>query len=143
MSSSRREASGEFSHDPLFDPAELFEILEFEENATRVLEAMRTFARRSDPELFGRAVAVYVRSARARGAPVEGVLAALQTVADEVEGGATPGFTQRDTPMRNLVLRGVLLAFYGMDVVEREDTARDERVERRTRPREKSPPASS
>jgi hypothetical protein len=76
------ERSGSFSSDPVFDPGELFEVVEREENAQRALEAMREFVRRGDGPMFERAVAVYVRSARARREPVETVLATLETLAD-------------------------------------------------------------
>lgn len=134
------ERSGKFSSDPVFDPAELFDVLEHEENVNRVLDAMGEFRRHGDTQLFQRAVAVYVRSARARNEPVETVLGTLETIADELERDAQPGFTQRDTPMRHLVLRGVLLAFYGADVVRREERARRERADRQRSPDETEAP---
>src|ERR1043166_9514695 len=79
-----------------------------------------------------RSVAIYVRSARTRGEPIETVLGTLQTVADDLERDAAPGFKQRDTPLRHVLLRGVLLAFYGADVVRREESARRDRAERRS-----------
>jgi hypothetical protein len=133
------EESGKFSQDPTFDPGELFDVIERDESGTHVLEAMRQFLLRSDASMFERAVAVYVRSARARKEPVETVLAALEAIADELERDSAPGFKQRETPLRQLVLRGVLLAFYGADVVQREATAREERVERRQRSRDQGP----
>ena len=128
------ERSGNFSRDPVFDPSELFEVIAHEENVHRVLDAMREFIRRTDTNALERAVAIYVRSARARGEPIETVLATLQTVADELERDGAPGFQQRDTPLRHALLRGVLLAFYGADVVRREESARRERLERRRSP---------
>ena len=133
------ERSGRFSRDPVFDPEELFEVLRREEDMDRVLAAMREFRDRGDVRLFERAVAVYVRSARARGEPVESVLAALEQFADELERDSSPGFTERDTPMRYVVLRGVLLAFYGADVVRREESARRDRIDRRNRDRPEPP----
>jgi hypothetical protein len=135
------ERSGDHSQDPVFDPAELFQVIEQETNADRVLAAMREFLRRSHTAEFERAVAVYVRSARTRGEPIEVVLGTLQAVADELERDAPPGFKERDTPLRHLLLRGVLLAFYGADAVQREESARRERAERRRSPR-REPPAS-
>jgi len=126
------EQSGEFSRDPLFDPAEWFEVIEREQSKSRVLDAMRQFVRRADTSLFEKAVALYVRSARARGEGIEDVLGTLEAIADELEQDPKPGFAQRDTPLRRLVMRGVLLAFYGSDAVEDEAAARAERVERRT-----------
>lgn len=125
------ERSGRFSSDPVFDPEELFEVVLREDDVDGVLAAMREFHRYGDTRLFERAVAVYVRSARARGEPVETVLAALETIADELERDSSPGYVQRDTPLRHVVLRGVLLAFYGADTVRREESARQERVDRR------------
>jgi hypothetical protein len=124
--------SGNFSRDPVFDPAELFEVVAQDDNVRRVLAAMSEFIRRNDTNALERAVAIYVRSSRARGEPIETVLGTLQTVADDIERNSTPGFSQRDTPLRHVLLRGVLLAFYGADVVEREETARRERVEQRS-----------
>lgn len=138
-SASGNERSGQFSRDPVFDPEELFEVVRREEDMERVLAAMREFRDRGDYRLFERAVAVYVRSARARGEPVESVLAALEQIADELERDASPGFTQRDTPMRYVVLRGVLLAFYGADVVHREESARRDRIDRRKHLRPEPP----
>jgi len=125
------ERSGDFSRDPVFDPAELFEVIAHDDNVQRVLAGMREFIRRSETDAVERAVAIYVRSARTRGEPVEVVLGTLETVADDLERDGAPGFTQRDTPLRNALLRGVLLAFYGADVVQREESARRDRVERR------------
>ena len=133
------ERSGDFSRDPVFDPSELFEVIAHDDNVHRVLDAMREFIRRTDTNALERAVAIYVRSARTRGEPIETVLATLQTVADDLERDSAPGFTQRDTPLRHVLLRGVLLAFYGADVVRREESARRERLERRRPPDGETP----
>ena len=130
-SSPTTEPSGEPSQDSVLDPAELFAVVEHDENVNRILDAMEKFLRYSDAQLLERAVAVYVRSARARAEPVEAVLGTLQVLADRLERDAPPGFTRRDTPLRHLVLRGVLLAFYGEEVVRREAIARQDRLERR------------
>ena len=127
--------SGEFSRDPALDPKELFAVIEDEENLHRVLGVMREFLSRRDTHSLERGVAVYVRSARTRSEPIEKVLAALETIADELERDATPGFIERDTPLRTVVLRGVLLAFYGAEVVQREDDARHRRLQNRDRRR--------
>jgi len=137
------ERSGRFSSDPVFDPDELFEVLRREDDTDRLIGAMREFRHRGDLHLFERAVAVYVRSARARGEPVETALAALEQFADELERDSTPGFTQRDTPLRHVVLRGVLLAFYGADAVRREESARQGRVDRRNQGRSEPPSNAS
>lgn len=133
------ERSGDFSRDPVFDPAELFDVIAHDDNVHRVLDAMRAFIRRNDTSAFERAIAIYVRSARTRGEPIETVLATLETVADELERDASPGYKQRDTPLRHVLLRGVLLAFYGVDAVQREENARRGRVERRRPPDDVAP----
>jgi len=134
--------SGDFSRDPVFDPVELFEVIAHDDNVHRVLDAMREFIRRKDTAALERAVALYVRSARTRSEPIETVLGTLQTVADELERDGAPGFVERDTPLRHVLLRGVLLAFYGADVVRREETARRDRVERRRLPDDATPPTA-
>jgi hypothetical protein len=137
------ERSGDFSQDPVFNPDELFEVIAHDDNVHRVLGAMREFIRRNDTSALEHAVAVYVRSARTRGESIETVLGTLQTVANDLERDAAPGFRQRDTPLRHVLLRGVLLAFYGADVVRREEGARRDRLERRWLPDDTTPPPSS
>jgi hypothetical protein len=119
--------SGDFSSDPTFDPAELFAVIQRDENVARVSGAMRTFVERGDTDSFQRAVAVFVRSARAREEPIERVLGVLEELVDGLEGHPLPGSSERETKMRTLVLRGVLLAFYGGEAVEREDSKRQSR----------------
>jgi hypothetical protein len=120
------ERSGDFSHDPTFDPEQLFRVIGREENAERVSEAMRAFLVRQDVPAFERAVAVFIRSARARGDAVERVLAVLIGLTEAREGVRHP-HDRSGTDMRRLVLRAVLLAFYG-DTVQ---TARASGGERR------------
>ncbi len=118
--------SGDFSRDPGFDPDQAFEVIGHEENAERVSHAMRTFLDQGDVARFEQAVAVFVRSARARGEPVERVLAVLIELAEAREGGQYPhDWTLTD--LRLVVLRGVLLAFYGDSAVG----SREAGVERR------------
>ncbi len=104
--------SGDFSHDRAFDPEQVFDVIGREENAEAVSYAMRTFLANPDVERFEQAVAVFVRSARARGEPVERVLAVLIELAEAREGAAYP-HDRRPTDLRLVVVRGVLLAFYG------------------------------
>ncbi len=104
--------SGDFSRDPAFDPEELFQVVSREENAERVSQAMRAFIANGELSHFEQAVAVFVRSARARGDPVERVLAVLIALAEAREGGAYP-HDWALTDLRLVILRGVLLAFYG------------------------------
>lgn len=121
------ERSGDFSRDPTFDPEQLFEVIGREDNDARVADAMRTFIRHGEVANFEQAVAVFVRSARARGEPVERVLAMLIGLAEAWEGTAYPhDWTLSD--LRWVVLRGVLLAFYGDTSL----AAREAGIERRT-----------
>lgn len=111
-SASEGARSGDFSQDPALDPEQLFEVIGHEENAERVSAAMRAFLARRDMAAFEQAVAIFVRSARARGEPVERVLAVLIELAEAREG---VGYPHDRTPsdLRWVILRGVLLAFYG------------------------------
>jgi hypothetical protein len=111
-SASRRARSGDFSHDPTLDPDQLFQVIGREESVERVSDAMRAFLASGDMATFERAVAVFIRSARARGEPVERVLAVLVELVEEREGVAYP-HDWTPTDLRRLVLRAVLLAFYG------------------------------
>jgi hypothetical protein len=104
--------SGDFSQDPALDPEQLFEVIGHEENAERVSTAMRVFLARRDTAAFEQAVAIFVRSARTRGDPVERVLAVLIELAEAREGVAYP-HDRTPSDLRWVVLRGVLLAFYG------------------------------
>jgi hypothetical protein len=104
--------SGDFSQDPALDPDQLFQVVSREENADRVAEAMRKFLAQGDVARFQQAIAVFVRSARARGESVERVLAVLIELAEAREGVAYPHDWSL-TDLRWVVLRGVLLAFYG------------------------------
>lgn len=107
-----RRRSGDFSQDPTFDPEQLFSVIGREENAARVSEAMRAFAACGRQGAFEQAVALFVRSARARNEPIEQVLAVLIELATDEEGVARPHDLER-SDLRQLVLRGVLLAYYG------------------------------
>jgi hypothetical protein len=111
-SASESARSGDFSHDPALDPEQLFQVIGREENAEQVSKAMRAFLSRGDTGAFEQAVAVFVRSARARGEPVERVLAVLIELAEALEGASYP-HDRNPTDLRWVVLRGVLLAFYG------------------------------
>ena len=119
--------SGDFSRDPGFDSEQLFQVISREENADRVSQAMRAFLDQRDVPKFERAVAVFVRSARARNEPVKRVLAVLIELAEAREGGSYP-HDWALTDLRLVVLRGVLLAFYGDTTV----TTREPGVERRS-----------
>jgi hypothetical protein len=117
--------SGDFSKDPAFDPEQLFRVIGGAESVDRITVAMRVFLDRGDAPTLARAVAVFVRSARARREPIERVLAVLIELAGEREGVAYPhDLTPSD--LRQLVLRGVLLAFYG-ETDEKERPTRGKR----------------
>lgn len=120
------ERSGDFSQDPSFDPEQLFEVINREDNAERVSEAMRVFLAHGDIPKFEQAVAVFVRSARARSEPVERVLAVLIELAEMREGVSLP-HDWALTDLRLVVLRGVLLAFYGDTTVPRRDPGTERR----------------
>ena len=108
----QQRRSGDFSRDPAFDPEQLFSVISREENTARVAEAMCTFLDRGQSDAFERAVALFVRSARARNDPIERVLAVLIELATQREGAAPPHDLEL-SELRRLILRGVLLAFYG------------------------------
>jgi hypothetical protein len=135
MSDARRPGdgarSGDFSRDPAFDPDELFQVISHEDNAERVSQAMRSFLTNGNLSQFEQAVAVFVRSARARGEPVERVLAVLIALAEAREGTAYP-HDWALTDLRLVILRGVLLAFYGdTSVAPREPGVERRHSERR------------
>jgi hypothetical protein len=106
------QRSGDFSQDPAFDPQGLFRAIGHAENSAGVSEAMRVFVDRGEAEALERAVALFVRSARARNEPIERVLAVLIELATGREGTAAPHDLELST-LRQIILRGVLLAFYG------------------------------
>lgn len=108
----QRQRSGDFSQDPAFDPEQLFSVIGRDENTARVAEAMCVFLRRGERDAFERAVALFVRSARARNDPIERVLAVLIELATYREGTPAPHDMEL-SELRLLILRGVLLAFYG------------------------------
>lgn len=113
--SDEQSRSGDFSQDPTFHPEGLFRIIGRAENTTRVSEAMRVFVDRGDRDALERAIALYVRSARARNEPIERVLAVLIELATVREGAAAPHHLD-PSELRQLLLKGVLLAFYGESV---------------------------
>ncbi len=106
--------SGDFSKDPRFDPEEAFSVFSRAETEEHVVDAMRRYVDSGERRApFAEAVAVYVRAARARSEPVERVLAILTGLADRVQ-DSTRGFAQFEpNEFRMLILRGVLLAYFG------------------------------
>ena len=112
MDDDEQRRSGDFSQDPSFDPEQLFSVISREENTALVAQAMCAFLDRGDCAAFERAVALFVRSARARKDAIERVLAVLIELATKREGAALPHDLEL-SELRRLILRGVLLAFYG------------------------------
>jgi hypothetical protein len=118
--------SGDFSRDPALDPEQLFQVISREEDAEAVSQAMRAFLANGDVARFEQAVAVFVRSARARGDAVERVLAVLMALAEAREGTAYP-HDWTPTDLRLVILRGVLLAFYGDTFVAQREPGMERR----------------
>jgi len=119
MATSRRsgerrqtERSGDYSSDPRFDPEARFEVITAAKSANDILRAMRRFVEEESGDQFAEAVAVYVRSARARGDAVEHVLANLNAVADRFQ-KKTVGSVSDPGSLYQPLMRGLLLAFYG------------------------------
>lgn len=108
-----RSRSGDFSGDPRFDADELFEVIGAEAGAEQVAAAMRQFVVSGDEEGLASAIAIYARSARARGEPVEHVLATINGVVDAMEGTPAIGAERDPSRLRQLVMRGLLLTFFG------------------------------
>jgi hypothetical protein len=122
--------SGDFSHDPRFDPQELFAVVSSAESMSAVADAMSRFVAAGDLQAFERAIAVYVRSARVRRDPIETVLGTLTGIADNAEGiPRQKGLLHEETTLRRSVLRGILVAFYGDEVVQEGSEARERRRE--------------
>ena len=119
--------SGDYSHDPLFDPEELFHAVERAESRTLIQDAFRTHLSPTDPVPVGvtRAIAEFVRAAIQRGHHVEDVIRDLEAIQTRMErirvSGQTP---EAPSVLLRAVLRGILLAFYGGEAVAREDNRR-------------------
>jgi hypothetical protein len=106
---------------------------ENEVHIDKIAQAMREFVDRGDGKAFEHAVADYVRAARERKLPVEQVLGELEAIADTQERHRLNGLVILDrTELRKLILRGVLLAFYGAEVMAlRESESAERQPERR------------
>ena len=104
--------SGEYSADKRFDPESLFEVVASSESAERAAEAMRAFNQQNDRAVLQEAIAVYARSARARGQRIENILAELNKLSHEQQGRYShDGELLTPSEMKKLVLRTVLEAF--------------------------------
>lgn len=109
-------------------PAELYQRITAPENASRAVEAMKTFLRDDNEAAFSEAVALYVASARYRQEPIETVVGTLCTLCENLEGPGKNGETfMTPSRMHELLFTGVLKAFYGMAAVERARGARAQR----------------
>lgn len=104
--------SGDFSADRRFDPNSLFQALASAENAEQAASAMSQFIERSDEEQLRQAIAIYTRSARARGRTIENVLAELNALsAKQHERYDRGGKLLEPSRLKQLVLQVVLSGF--------------------------------
>ena len=72
--------TGDFSDDGHFNPDSLFDVIAQAENAEQATQAMRLFVAQGDADALKQAIALYTRSARARGRTIENVLAELNVL---------------------------------------------------------------
>lgn len=106
--------SGEYSADKRFDPESLFEVIATAESIDRAREAMRTFVLQGDREALEQAIAIYARSARARGQKIENILADLNELSQQQRlRYSHDGELLAPSETKKLVLRTVLEAFGG------------------------------
>jgi hypothetical protein len=97
-------------------------------NTDRIAAAMREFLDRADAPAFERSVAEFVHTARDQNLPIERVVADLEALADIVERNRLNGNVILErTELRQLMLRGVLLAFYGTAPMEHTESRQRER----------------
>lgn len=110
----RPERSGNYSTDGRFDPNELFDVIASSTSAAQAHSAIGEFISKGDPETLKRAIAVYVRSARARGQSVENVLGELNVITDKHQGRyQSSGKLLEPSELKKLVLQTVLEGFDG------------------------------
>ena len=126
----------EQSHTPRFDPNELFAIANATDSVPRVPETFRTILTRENEGAFTHAIAQYVRSSHARGVDIEQVLAGVNRILAATDDMTRPA-DDHLSRSRQLVLRGLLLAFYGAGIVDG-DAVRD--GHRADRPASQLPP---
>jgi hypothetical protein len=89
-------------------------------NTATALEAMQSFIAEGDKGAFKHAVALYVKSARARNESIETVLGVLCTLATDLEGPrVADGVLMHPTTMHELIFAGILRAYFGTVAVER------------------------
>ena len=106
------ERSGDFSGDVRFDPNSLFDVIATTDNAEQATEAIRSFIAEGDEESLKQAIAIYTRSARARGKSVENVLAELNVLTDRQHSRYKPvEYLLEPSELKQLVLKTVLEGF--------------------------------
>jgi hypothetical protein len=114
------ERSGDFSGDERFDPDALFDVIATTDNAEHATEAIRSFIAKEDEESLRLAIAIYTRSARARGKSVENVLADLNGLTDRQSGRYEDvGRLLEPSELKKLVLGSILEGFTSDERAER------------------------
>ena len=104
--------SGDFSADGRFDPNSLFDGIASAENAEQAASAMSQFIERGNEDDLRQAIAIYTRSARARGHTIEQVLAELNAIsARRQERYNHGGRLLEPSRLKQLVLQTVLAGF--------------------------------
>lgn len=110
------ERSGDYSRDSRFDPNALFDVIASTDNAEQATSAIRQFIAQGNQESLRQAIAIYTRSARARGKSVENVLADLNVLSDRQQGRYEfNGKLLVPSELKKLVLDTVLKGFDGGD----------------------------
>ena len=106
------QRSGDYSEDGRFDPNSLFQVIASAENADQAASAMSQFINRGDEDALRQAIAIYTRSARARGQTIENVLAELNVLsANQRERYDHSGKLLEPSRLKQLVLQTVLSGF--------------------------------
>ena len=110
----RPERRGEPGGDGSFDPNALFDVIAKTDSTEQATTAMRRFVAEGNADTLRRAIAIYVRSARARGKSIENVLAELNALSDQQHGRyALAGKLLQPSELKRLVLVTVLQGFDG------------------------------
>lgn len=110
----RPERSGELGGDGRFDQNALFDVIAKTDSTEQATSAMRKFVSEGNEDALRRAIAIYVRTARARGKSIENVLADLNALSDQQHGRyALAGRLLQPTELKRLVLETVLRGFEG------------------------------
>lgn len=110
--SQRHERSGDYSADGRFDPNAVFDVVASTDSAEQATSAMRRFIDEGNADALRQAIAIYTRSARARGKGIENVLAELNVLSGQQRGRyALAGRLLEPTALKRLVLEAVLEGF--------------------------------